>query len=172
MKRILGTLYCAALIAGFGSPVPAAPMTTIGMITDNCDSASRAKIIAAQRVRMTDHDVALACVRDGGEFVFVVRGNLYQIANQSQADLGHAAGSWVSLTGDFNATTITVSRLTILAVYYTGDGTLGGGGDSVCQEYYGPDATDITSEDPREGGTICAVPPTRSRNLRANARPR
>ena len=164
MKSILRGLCCAGLLAGFAALAPAATMTAVGLIGDNCDAASHAKIIAMHKdAKMNDRDLALACVKDGGKYVFVADGKVYQIANQNQADLAKAAGDKVRLTGDLNGTTITVARVTMVTVYYTDDGNLAGGGDGVCQESYGPGATDITASDGDGGGTVCAVYPSRRR---------
>jgi hypothetical protein len=135
-------------------------MTMAGMISDDCDAASHAKMMAMHKdTKMTDRDLALACVKDGGWYVLVADGKMYQIANQNQVDLAFAAGNRVRLTGDLNGKTITATRVTIAAVYYTGDGNLGGAGDGVCQESYGPGAADITAEAGDGGGTVCAVYP-------------
>ena len=60
---------------------------------------------------MTDKACTLACVKAGAKYVFVSDGKVYQIANQKQADLAKEAGDKVSLTGDVNGTTITVSKV-------------------------------------------------------------
>lgn len=162
MKSILRGLCCAGLLAGFAALAPAAAMTTIGMISGNCDAARDAKIIAKHKTtKMDDRDLALACVKVGGKYMFVADGKVYRIANQNQADLAKVAGDKVRLTGDLDGTTITVTRVTTVTVYYTGDGNLGGGGDGVCQESYGPGATDVTASDGDGGGTVCAVYPSR-----------
>jgi hypothetical protein len=140
-------------------------MTMAGVISDDCNAAGHAKMMAMHKdTKMTDRDLALACVKEGGKYVFIAAGNLYQITNQNRADLASAAGNRVSLTGDVSGTTIAVSSVTIISVYYTHDGTLGGAGDDVCQEYYGPGATDITASDAGDDrGTVCAVYPSRRR---------
>jgi len=168
MKSILRGLCCAALLADFAPLAHAAAMTMAGMIGDDCDAASHAKIMAMHKdTKTTYRDLALACVKNGGRYVLVADGKMYQIANQNQADLAKAAGNWVRLAGDLNGTTITVTRATIATVYYTGDGNFGGGGDGVCQESYGPGGADITAAAGDGGGTVCAVYPSRRRNSAA-----
>ncbi len=168
MKSILRGLCCAGLLAGLAPFVPAAAMTMAGTIRDDCDAASHAKMMATHKdIKMTDRDLALACVKGGGRYVLVADGIIYQIANQNRADVAKAAGNWVSLTGDLSGATITVARVTIAAVYYTGDGNLGGGGDGVCQESYGPGAADITAAAGDGGGTACAGYPGRRRSAAA-----
>ena len=110
MKSISRGLCCAGLLAGFASLAPAATMTMMGMISDSMCGASHAKMTAGHP-NMTDRDCALACVKAGAKYVFVSGGKVYQIANQNQTDLAKAAGDKVSLTGDVNGDTITVSNV-------------------------------------------------------------
>ena len=50
-------------------------------------------------------------MKAGGKYVFVADGKVYNIANQSFADLGKNAGETVNLTGDVSGDTITVSKV-------------------------------------------------------------
>jgi hypothetical protein len=61
--------------------------------------------------KMTDRDCTLGCVKNGGKFVFVSGGKVYNIANQNFAALNANAGENVSLTGDVQGETITVSKV-------------------------------------------------------------
>ena len=110
MKSILRGLCCAALLAGFAAFASAATMTMAGMISDSECGISHAKMTAGHP-GMTDKACTLACVKAGAKYVFVSGGKVYQIANQNQADLAKEAGDKVSLTGDVNGTTITVSKV-------------------------------------------------------------
>ena len=110
MKSILRGLCCAGLLAGFASLAPAATMTMAGMISDSMCGASHAKMTAGHP-NMTDRDCTLACAKAGAKYVFVSDGKVYQIANQNQPDLAKEAGDKVSLTGDVNGETITVSKV-------------------------------------------------------------
>lgn len=159
-------LCCAGLFAGLVPFAPAATMTMAGRISDNCDAASHENTMAMHaETKMTDRDLALSCVKDGGKYVFIADGQVYEITNQNQVDLANAPGNYIRLTGDVNGTTISVINVSIATVYFTGDANLGGGGDSVCQEYYGPGAFDITASEGGGGvGTVCAVYPSRRRN--------
>jgi hypothetical protein len=112
MKSILRRLCCAGLLAGFASLAPAATMTMAGMISDSMFGASHAKMTAGHP-GMTDRACALACVKAGAKYVFFSDGKVYQIANQNQPDLAKEAGDNVSLTGDVNGETITVSKVTM-----------------------------------------------------------
>ena len=110
MKTILRGLCCTGLLTGFASLVSAATMTMTGMISDSMCGASHAKMTAGHP-NMTDRDCTLACAKAGAKYVFVSDGKVYQIANQNQPDLAKEAGDKVSLTGDVNGETITVSKL-------------------------------------------------------------
>jgi hypothetical protein len=100
------------LLAGFISFASAATMTMTGMISDSECGASHAKMTAGHP-GMTDRACALACVKAGAKYVFVSDGKVYQIGNQNQPDLAKEAGDNVSLTGDVNGQTITVSKVTM-----------------------------------------------------------
>jgi hypothetical protein len=110
MKSILRGLSCAVSVAGFAACVSAATMTMTGMISDSECGVSHAKMTIGHP-GMTDKACTLACVKAGAKYVFVSDGKVYQIANQNQADLAKEAGDKVSLTGDVNGTTITVSKV-------------------------------------------------------------
>lgn len=115
MKSILRGFRCAGLLVTLASLASAATMTMKGMISDSMCGASHAKMIAAhQGAKMTDHDCTLACVKAGGKYVFVSDGKVYQIANQDMAALMKEAGDSVSVTGDVNGDTITVSKVAMM----------------------------------------------------------
>jgi hypothetical protein len=63
------------------------------------------------KMKMTERDCTLACVKAGGKLVFVADGKVYTVANQNFAALTEHAGQTVSLTGDVNGTTVTVSKI-------------------------------------------------------------
>jgi hypothetical protein len=50
-------------------------------------------------------------VRGGSKYVLVVDKQVYQIANQTFADLAKHAGHAVKLTGELKGNTITVSKI-------------------------------------------------------------
>jgi hypothetical protein len=58
---------------------------------------------------MSDRDCTLACVKNGGKFVFVRGNKVYKIENQDLASLAEHAGHTVHLKGVLNGDTITVS---------------------------------------------------------------
>jgi len=112
MKNMLRALCCAGLFAGLASLASAANMTMTGTISDSMCGASHAKMIAMHKgAKMTDRDCALACVKAGNKYVFVSDGKVYQITNQNLADLQKEAGESVSLTGNVNGDSITVSKV-------------------------------------------------------------
>ena len=111
MKNTFGMLGAIGLIAGLASFASAAT-TMNGMISDSACGASHAKMMAEHKdAKMTDRDCTLACVRNGGKFVFVSKGKVYNIANQDLAGLQEFAGQTVSLTGDVKGESITVSKV-------------------------------------------------------------
>ena len=81
-----------------------------GTISDSMCGASHAKMTAGHP-NMTDRACTLGCVKGGAKYVFVSDGKVYQIANQNLAVLQKDAGESVSLTGDVNGDTITVSKV-------------------------------------------------------------
>jgi hypothetical protein len=113
MKNILRALCCAGLLASFALFASAATMTMKGMISDSMCGASHAKMMAAHP-GMTASQCTLGCVKQGAKYVFVSNGKVYQIANQDMAALMKNAGESVSLTGDVNGDTITVSKLMMM----------------------------------------------------------
>jgi len=112
MKSLLRGLCCASLLGGVGSLAPAATMTMAGTISDSMCGASHAKMTAGHP-NMTDRACTLGCVKGGAKYVFVSDGKVYQIANQDLPDLQKEAGQSVSLTGDVNGESITVSKVTM-----------------------------------------------------------
>jgi hypothetical protein len=109
MKNMLKGLWFTGLL-GYVSLAPAATMTMNGTINDSMCGASHAKMTAGHP-DMTDRACTLACVKAGAKYIFVSDGKVYQIANQDLKDLGKDAGESVSLTGEVNGDTITVSKL-------------------------------------------------------------
>lgn len=61
--------------------------------------------------KMTDRACTEACVKDGAKYVFVSKGKVYQIANQTDPSLVTHAGHTVKLTGEMSGDSITVSKI-------------------------------------------------------------
>jgi hypothetical protein len=113
MKRIFINLGTIGLFAGLSSFAGAATMTMNGMISDSMCGVSHAKMMEMHKdAKMTDRDCTLACVKGGGKFVFVSDGKVYNVANQKLAALTEHAGETVTLTGNVEGDTITVSKVT------------------------------------------------------------
>jgi len=111
MKRLIQAVGGTGLMV-FASFAGAAPTTMTGMISDSMCGASHAKMMEMHKdAKMTDKDCTLACVKAGGKFVFVSNGKVYNISNQKLADLTKYAGQNVSVTGDLNGDSITVSKV-------------------------------------------------------------
>jgi len=115
MKSICRGLVLTGLIGGLCSFASAATMTMTGMISDSACGASHAKMMDMHKdakMKMTERDCTLACVKGGGKFVFVADGKVYTVTNQNFAALTERAGETVSLTGDVNGNSVTVSKVT------------------------------------------------------------
>ena len=115
MKSICKRLAITGLLGGLCSFASAATTTMTGMISDTACGASHAKMMEMHKdaqMKMTERDCTLACVKGGGKFVFVADGKVYTLANQNLAALTEHAGETVSLTGDVNGSTVTVSKVT------------------------------------------------------------
>jgi hypothetical protein len=110
MNSIRKGLWFSGLLIGLASFASAATMTMNGTISDSMCGASHAKMTAGHP-NMTDRACTLGCVKGGAKYVFVSDGKVYQIANQNLAVLQKDAGESVSLTGDVNGDTITVSKV-------------------------------------------------------------
>jgi hypothetical protein len=116
MKSVLRSLCCIGLLLGLTCFASAADRTWTGKISDSMCGASHAKMMAAHAgAKMTDRDCTLACTKAGGKYVFVTGGKVFNIANQSDADLQTHAGHTVRLTGEMKGDTITVSKIVMPA---------------------------------------------------------
>ncbi len=107
MRSFLNTLILASF-----SFAAATAATMQGSISDSMCGASHAKMMEMHKdMKMTDRDCALACVKNGGKFVFVSNGKVYNISNQNFAALNQYAGQTVSLTGDVSGDSVTVTKV-------------------------------------------------------------
>ena len=98
IKLMLGLAFGASCFAG----------TWTGQISDSSCGASHAKMAGSKK---TNRGCTLACIKGGSKYVFVSAGSMYQIDNQSFADLEKRAGQMVELTGDMKGDTVTVSKI-------------------------------------------------------------
>ena len=88
----------------------AAEQTWSGKISDSACGAKHEEAAENTGV-MPDRECTEACVRGGSKYVFVVDKQVYQIANQSFADLAKHAGHAVKITGELKGNAITVSKI-------------------------------------------------------------
>ena len=87
-----------------------AQQTWVGEISDSACNAKHES--GAENVPTPPaKECTLDCVRGGSKFVLLSGGKVYQIANQTLADLPTHAGDKVSVTGEMKGDTITVSKL-------------------------------------------------------------
>jgi hypothetical protein len=112
MKRIYKSLAVTCLSIGFASFAAAATSSMEGTISDSMCGASHAKMMEMHKdAKMTDRDCTLACVKGGGKYVFVSGGKVYNVANQNLPALAQSAGQTVSLTGNVEGDTLTVTKI-------------------------------------------------------------
>ena len=101
IKWMFGLVFATSCFAG----------TWTGQISDSSCGASHAKMMGQDGKMKTTRDCTLGCIKGGSKYVFVSAGSVYQIENQSFADLEKRAGQMVELTGEMKGDTITVSKL-------------------------------------------------------------
>lgn len=117
MKHIFRSLWYLSLLGGFVFSALAADQTWTDQISDSLCGASHDQMISLKYKALRtssgapQHDCALACVKDGGRFVFVINEKVYKIANQNLAAVQENAGNTVELTGGMQGDTITVSKI-------------------------------------------------------------
>ena len=80
-----------------------AAQTWTGKISDSDCGAKHKSADEHGGKAMSDHDCAVACVKNGGKYVFVTGGKVYPITNQDFAALEEHAGHMIRLTGDMQA---------------------------------------------------------------------
>ena len=109
MKRLL---LVPAVLAFSALCAFAAEQTWTGKISDSMCGADHSKMAAEHAgAKTSDRDCTLACVKNGGKYVFISEGKTYNIANQDFAGLQQHAGHTVNLTGDMQGDSITVSKI-------------------------------------------------------------
>jgi hypothetical protein len=108
MKRltvfIMGTLFCASFAL-------ATEGTWSGKISDSMCGRSHKSAIEHSGKKLSDHDCVIACVKDGGKYVFVADGKIYNIENQDFAGLEEHAAHNIKLTGEMTGDTIKVTKI-------------------------------------------------------------
>jgi hypothetical protein len=112
MKRLLGTTLAVVFGATFAF---GAEQTWKGKVSDSMCGASHKAAIEHAGKKLTDRQCVQACIKDGGKYVFVSGGKVYNIDNQDYAGLAEHAGHNVSLTGEMTGDTIKVSSIKMSA---------------------------------------------------------
>jgi hypothetical protein len=85
--------------------------TWTGVLSDSACGVSHAKMMAEHKDAKTDRDCTLACIKGGSQYVFVSKGKVYKLANQSNPEFETHAGHRVEVTGTIAGDTITVSKI-------------------------------------------------------------
>lgn len=90
----------------------ASPQTWTGEISDNMCGPNHQSMAKDGR-KVNPRECTLECVKGGGKFVLVSKGQVYDIGNQNLPDLKQHAGHKVELTGDLasDKKTITVAKI-------------------------------------------------------------
>ncbi len=81
-----------------------------GQISDSMCKAKHEET-AEGAGKMADHDCTVSCVKGGSQYVLIVDGKVFQIANQSLAELEKYAGERVIVSGSINGDAITASKV-------------------------------------------------------------
>jgi hypothetical protein len=101
---VAASLFFAASLAGQGQT------TLTGQITDSMCKAKHEEA-AEGAGKMADHDCTVSCVKGGSKYALLVDGKVYQISNQTFADLEKNAGHAVKVTGEVKGDAVTVTRI-------------------------------------------------------------
>ena len=116
MKRFLALAIVSLAIGAGSRPAMAEEQTWTGVISDSMCGASHAAM-STNGAKVSDRDCTVACVSyqtaDSPKFVFVSQGKVYPIANQRFGGLARYAGQPITLTGEMNDGTITVSKIAV-----------------------------------------------------------
>ena len=110
MKKVLGVLV--SLFFGVAMAT-AAEQTWHGKISDSMCGASHKSAIEHAGKKLTDRECVEACIKNGGKYVFVSGGKVYNIDNQDYAGLAEHAGHSVTLKGEMTGDTIKVSSISM-----------------------------------------------------------
>jgi len=108
-------IYTLVLAFGLVLPALAAEQTWTGSIGDSMCGVSHKSAAEHGGKKLSDRDCTLACIKNGGRYIFVHQGKVYDIANQSAPGLEQHAGHTVKLTGEMKGNAITVSKIEMVA---------------------------------------------------------
>ena len=107
---LVTAVYLSAAGLGAAGQAQQTRETMTGQITDSMCKAKHEEA-AEGAGKMADHDCTVSCVKGGSKYVLLVDGKIYQIANQTFADVEKLAGQTVKMTGDIQGDAITVSKV-------------------------------------------------------------
>ncbi len=107
---LVTAVYLSAAGLGAAEQAQQTRETMTGQITDSMCKAKHEEA-AEGAGKMADHDCTVSCVKGGSKYVLLVDGKIYQIANQTFADVEKLAGQTVKMTGDIQGDAITVSKV-------------------------------------------------------------
>ena len=100
------SLSVATLVAA-----PKTQHTWSGRISDSKCGVTHSSMNKHGGTKIAAHDCADSCVKDGALYVFVAKGHVYDISNQTFADLDTQAGHSIRLTGRMTGNSIAVSAI-------------------------------------------------------------
>jgi hypothetical protein len=109
--KYLSIAVMATMLAA--TPASAADQTWTGKISDSMCGAAHKKMAEHGAAKMSDRDCTLACIKEGGKYVFVHNGKVHEIENQEFAALQEHAGHTVKLTGIMTGNTIKISNVSM-----------------------------------------------------------
>jgi hypothetical protein len=105
---VLVTAVYLSSVGLFAADQSLATMT--GQISDSMCKAKHEEA-AEGAGKMADHDCTVSCVKGGSKYVLLSDGKIYQITNQTFADVEKLAGQTVKMTGEIKGDAITVSKV-------------------------------------------------------------
>ena len=112
MKAFISVTALAGAVVFTAGTMFAAEQTWNGQISDSlCGAKHESESIGEGNGKISDQECTVACVKGGSKYVLVSSGKVYQIANQTHADLAKSAGRTVKLTGEMKGDSITVSKI-------------------------------------------------------------
>jgi hypothetical protein len=108
MKSIVAVMVAVGFA---GASSFAAEQTWTGKISDSMCGATYKKTAEHGTAQISDRDCTLACVKNGGKYVFVHNGKVYNSENQDYEGVQQHAGESVRLTGEMSGNSVKVSNI-------------------------------------------------------------
>ena len=111
MSQTLAVFVATVIATSLSAAAVSADQATLtGQISDSMCKAKHEEA-AEGAGKMADHDCTVSCVKGGSKYVLLAEGKVYQIANQTFADIEKFAGQNVKMTGDLKGDAITVTSV-------------------------------------------------------------